>query len=145
MKAKKGFTLIEMGVAMGVFAIVVAMVTLVLVTVQKFSNQKQQITAVNEEVQTFQTNFTLALEDYQLSTWALLQITQSTNEIVFEKDLSTQKISFENQTLKQNGTTLATFKTINSAMFTTNKNLIKCTLTFSDNTQPQTLIFNKRI
>lgn len=137
---KRGFTLLEMGIALGVLAIVVAMASLCFVAVQKFSNEKQHITAVMQEVQSFKTNFNLAFEDYQTSSFPLVPTTQPQNFITLGTDI----ISFQNQTLKQNETTLATFQHIQTATFETQNSLIKCTLTLADNGQ-QTLIFNKRI
>ena len=140
MKKSRGFTLLEMSVALGVAAVALAILALILTYANAFTKTKQLQTATFQEISLFKQTFESALEDFQSPNFTM-QVVE--NQIVFESADAVQAISFAGGKLWQNETILKEFAHIENVEFSTNKNLICCTLEYGN--QTQTLVFFKRI
>ena len=137
---KRGFTLLEMSVALGVAAIAMAMLALILSFANTFTKTKQIQTATFQEIALFKQNFEGALEDFQSPNF---QMKVFENQIVFEGAGAAQIISFSNGKLWQNETLLQTCAHIENIKFSNNQNIINCTLEYGN--QTQTIVLVKRI
>ena len=137
---KRGFTLLEMSVALGVAAIAMAMLALILSFANTFTKTKQIQTATFQEIALFKQNFEGALEDFQSPNF---QMKVFENQTVFEGAGAAQIISFSNGKLWQNETLLQTCAHIENITFSNNQNLINCTLEYGN--QTQTIVLVKRI
>ena len=140
MKKSRGFTLLEMSVALGVAAVALAILALILTYANAFTKTKQLQTATFQEISMFKQTFENALEDFQSPNFTM-QVVE--NQVVFESAGVAQTISFESGKLWQNETILKEFAHIENVEFSTNQNLINCTLDYGN--QTQTLVFFKRI
>lgn len=140
MKKSRGFTLLEMSVALGVAAVALAILALILTYANAFTKTKQLQTATFQEISMFKQTFENALEDFQSPNFTM-QVVE--NQVVFESAGAVQTISFESGKLWQNESILKEFAHIENVEFSTNQNLINCTLEYGN--QTQTLVFFKRI
>ena len=140
MKKSRGFTLLEMSVALGIAAVALAILALILTYANAFTKTKQLQTATFQEISMFKQTFENALEDFQSPNFTM-QVVE--NQVVFESAGAAQTISFESGKLWQNETILKEFAHIENVEFSTNQNLINCTLDYGN--QTQTLVFFKRI
>ena len=140
MKKSRGFTLLEMSVALGIAAVALAILALILTYANAFTKTKQLQTATFQEISMFKQTFENALEDFQSPNFTM-QVVE--NQVVFESAGVAQTISFESGKLWQNETILKEFAHIENVEFSTNQNLINCTLDYGN--QTQTLVFFKRI
>ena len=140
MKKSRGFTLLEMSVALGVAAVALSILALILTYANAFTKNKQLQTATFQEIAMFKQTFESALEDFQSPSFTM-QVVE--NQVVFESAGAEQTISFESGKLWQNETILKEFAHIENVEFSTNQNLINCTLEYGN--QTQTLVFFKRI
>ena len=140
MKKSRGFTLLEMSVALGVAAVALAILALILTYANAFTKNKQLQTATFQEISLFKQTFESALEDFQSPNFTM-QVVE--NQVVFESAGVAQTISFSGGKLWQNETILKEFAHIENVEFSTNQNLINCTLEYGN--QTQTLVLVKRI
>ncbi|MFQ6749935.1 MAG: prepilin-type N-terminal cleavage/methylation domain-containing protein [Clostridia bacterium] len=140
MKKSRGFTLLEMSVALAVAAIALGMLATIMFYANSFTKTKQFETAVQREIVTFHQTFAGVLEDFQSPNF---QMQAAGNEIVFESAQGVQTIKFFDGKLWQNDVALQACQYIENANFSVNQKLISCTLIYGEHAQ--TLVFFKRI
>ena len=143
MKLKKGFTLLELSIVIAVSAVAMAMLSVVMVQANAFVANKNMQTVRLTETQTFEKTFSLTLEEFQTLEYSL-ENAENQNQIVFVGQGQNQTIMFQANTLWKNEVALEEFHEIKNVNFSTENNIIKCTLIFGENIT-QNLIFTKRI
>lgn len=143
MKTKKGFTLLELSIAMAVTFIAMAMVAVIMVQARTFVAHKELFTARQTETILFQKTFNTALENFQLQDFVIADAEYS-NQIVFQNGQNQDIIKFSENALWKNTEILKDFTEIKNVEFSAYDNIINCKL-FFDVEHYQDLIFTKRI
>ena len=142
-RSKKGFTLIELTVAMAVSLIAMSMLIFCLMSINSFLQNKQRQYNYIENLTSFKTSLQGVLENYQTTTFSLVQ---SSNLASFTLAGESQNyvVSYSESALFDNGEKIKDFDYINEVNFSTEGNLIKCNVEYGDNLI-YTIILNKRV
>jgi len=141
---KKGFTLIELTVAMAVSAIAMSMLVFCIISINSFLQIKQQQLTYLEDVTSFKTTIQTVLENYQTNNFSVVEQANSLPSFSLESESQNYLINFSDNALYNNGQLVKRFENIDTVNFTTKDNLIKCNLEYGEN-YIYTIILDKRV
>ncbi|MDD4815699.1 MAG: prepilin-type N-terminal cleavage/methylation domain-containing protein [Clostridia bacterium] len=143
-KNKKGFTLVELTVAMAISAIAMSMLVFCLMSINSFLKSKQLQTAYIDELIFFKTSLVSVFENYQTNSFVLNQQTIVSQNLIFTAESQDYVINYSENSLFNNGQKIEDFNYINSVGFSTQGNLVKCNVKYGEDLT-YTIILNKRV
>ena len=133
-KAKKGFTLAEMSVAMAIIAVAMAMLALCFVSINTFAQKKEKQTEILSEVSSFKESLNIFLQDLKNSNNELIQNLNLTNYIEMQTPTGIIKLEYKKSNsciiVENTQQTIFEFKYIEDVKFSTYNNLIKCKINY---------------
>lgn len=133
-KAKKGFTLAEMSVAMAIIAVAMAMLALCFVSINTFAQKKEKQTEISRELSSFKESLNNFLQDLKHSNNQLIQNLNSTNYVEIQTATEIIKLEYKesdlNLIVEDDQQTIFEFKYIDDVKFSTYNNLIKCKINY---------------
>jgi len=143
-KLKKGFTLIELTVAMAVSAIAMSMLIFCLMSINSFLQNKELQTEYINQLTEFKTSINAVFENYQTSSFVLTEQNSELESLTLTNGSGEYVISYSENALFDNGEKVKEFDSITAVNFSTQENLVKCKIKYGDNLT-YTLILNKRV
>lgn len=143
-KLKKGFTLIELTVAMAVSAVAMSMLIFCLMSINSFLQNKELQTEYINQLTEFKTSINAVFENYQTSSFVLNEQSSDAESLTLTSGSSEYVISYSENALYDNGEKVKEFACITAVNFSTQESLVKCKIKYGDNLT-YTLILNKRV
>lgn len=143
-KLKKGFTLIELTVAMAVSAVAMSMLIFCLMSINSFLQNKQQQSAYIEDLTSFKTSINAVFENYQTSSFVLNEQSSELESLTLTNGSSEYVISYSENALFDNGEKVKEFDFITAVNFSTQENLVKCKIEYG-NDLIYTIVLDKRV
>ena len=133
-KNNRGFTLVEVSVALAVGAIILVMLSIVLVNINNVFNNKNYAMDKFNEFEDIKMQIVKICDDCSSNAY-LMQVNEDGKSLNFQNGLNDIKLLFSENKLLKNGEKVIEFKTISSCEFEIIQNVLMVNVNFTNDTK----------